>query len=125
MDSVASSSQKHFLSFLTECFLSHCTHRLQLSISEISRIALTLEAQSSANLYRKQFGNLEQCLKHGCIPRVFFLDNNLLKVQNRDMLETAVRDGLITHTQLEALETKRSEINALQEQAQRNAFRMN
>ena len=124
MDSAVSAPQRHFIGFLTQCFLNHCTHRLQLSISEISKIAMSLEPLDHANLYRKQFGNLEQCLKQGCIPRVFYLDNNLLKVRDAEQLQAAVNEGLITAAQKQALEQKRTEINTLQEQAQRNAFRV-
>ena len=123
MVSVASSPQKHFLEFLIQCFLDHCTHRLQLSISEISKIAMSLDPLNSANMYRKQFGNLEQCLKHGFIPRVFYLDNNLLKVRDAKELESAVNESIITAAQKQALEQKRAEIYALQELARQNAYR--
>ena len=65
------SSEAKFIHFVIETMCRECKYRLQLSIADLTPILRTLHALDPVNLFRKQFGNLEQCLKNNSIAKVF------------------------------------------------------
>ena len=55
-----------------------------------------LDPLASVNLYRKQYGNLKECVSKGkAIMLVFQLDGTCFKFQKPQLVETAYQNGLI------------------------------
>jgi hypothetical protein len=115
------SSEARFVHFVIGVMCRECKYRLQLSIAELTPQLRTLAPTDPANLFRKQFGNLEGCLKHRQVARVFFLDSMIIKVNPDDELIQAVNSGLLSREDFESISSKRRELDHLQEEAMKRA----
>ena len=64
MESISvSSSEKKFINFLTNYIVSTNPGDLQTNISQLSKYMLDeLPPKCEENLYRKQYGNLKDCI---------------------------------------------------------------
>ncbi|CAG9333889.1 unnamed protein product [Blepharisma stoltei] len=116
-----SSSDRAFIAFLVNCFCNHCQYRMQLSISEVSKILRELPPIDPVNLYRKQYGNLEGCLKNPGVSRVFWLDSMMIKIRDINDLNDAARAGIISNADASRLIEKNAEIDLLQAEARLRA----
>ena len=115
------SSEYKFIHFVITAMCDNCKYRLQLSIAELTPMLRNLAPLDPVNLFRKQFGNLEQCLKNHHISQVFYLDSMIIKVHADDQLMEAVRHGLLSPQDFENITAKRREIDTLQEEAMKRA----
>lgn len=115
------SSEGKFIHFLIRTMCEQCKYRLQLSIADLTPLLRNLQPLDPVNLFRKQFGNLEACLKNAVVSRVFFLDSMIIKVVPDDVLMEAVRNGLLSGEDFEIITAKRREIDTLQEEAMKRA----
>ena len=115
------SSEGRFIHFLICTMCRECKYRLQLAIAEFTPILRNLQSTDPVNLFRKQFGNLEQCLKHRNVSKVFFLDSMIIKVVPDQQLIEAVEIGLLSREDFENITAKRREIDTLQEEAMKRA----
>ncbi len=60
---------------------------MQLSFSEIAAVMQKqLDAKHDVNLYRKQFGNMESCMKQIKYP-YFTIDSMIVKMKGREEIE--------------------------------------
>jgi hypothetical protein len=115
------SSEGQFIHFLINSMCAECRYRLQLSIADFTPLLRTLEPTDSVNLFRKQFGNLEKCLKSRQVSRVFYLDSMIIKVLPDENLLEAVRSGLLSEEDFTKITSKRRELDTLQEEALKRA----
>lgn len=115
------SSEAKFIRFLIDVMCRECRYRLQLSIAEVTPMMRNLQPTDPVNLFRKQFGNLEGCLKHRQISRVFYLDSMIIKVLPDDRLSEAVGAGLLSQEDFIRISQKRIELDTLQEEALKRA----
>jgi hypothetical protein len=115
------SGEQRFIHFVIEAMCRECRYRLQLSIAEVTPMLRTLSATDSANLFRKQFGNLEACFKHRQVSRVFYLDSMIIKVLPDDRLQDAVSSGLLSADDFSRISQKRIELDTLQQEALKRA----
>jgi len=119
MEARPSRSDIEFVTFLVSVFLSECKTRPLLSISDLTRFMRdNLEPLHPANLYRKQYGNMDQCLKNGKVDRVFWLDGSIIRPHPSDRLAAAVTNGVLTAEAHRQLVGKISELDEFQRQAQ-------
>jgi hypothetical protein len=115
------SSEGRFIHFVIETMCRECRYRLQLSIAEITPLLRNLAPIDPVNLFRKQFGNLEGCMKNRHVARVFFLDSMIVKVLPDNELRPAVESGLLSRDDFERITAKRRELDTLQEEAMKRA----
>lgn len=62
-----------------------------------------LDAKHDINLYRKQYGNLEKCLKSIKSP-LFELDSMIVKLKQHDIIVAMAKGGEITKENFEIYE---------------------
>lgn len=95
MNSRIPSSQVRFQSFILKEICKDGGTRMLLTISDLTNKMLKLDPKDDLNLTRKQFGNLEKCLKSFKTP-IFILDAMVVKLSSPEAMETFHRDGVIT-----------------------------
>ena len=82
MEGSVSSSEKKFITFLVNHLVTVSPGDLQTNLEHISKYMLDkLPPKCEENLYRKQYGNLKDCMlagKNG-IMKVFMLDGTCFK----------------------------------------------
>jgi len=115
------SGERAFIAFLIDSMCTNCNYRLQLSISEVSKLLKDLPGLHPCNLHRKQHGNLEQLMKTRGVSKVFQLDNTIIRPQEEEILEEAVSSGLITSQQKSQLLLKKAELETKQLEARQRA----
>ena len=78
-----SSGEKKFLTFLINYVVETGDGDLQTNLTHLTKhMQDNLAAQSEENLYRKQFGNLKQCVESGpLIMSVFKMQGTCFKFQ--------------------------------------------
>lgn len=96
MEARVNSSDIAFISYLVSVMCELAKTRMQISISELSQVMHTLSPTDQRNLYRKQYGNMDQCLKNGKIGRVFWLDAMMIKPLPIGQLERARDEGVLS-----------------------------
>mmetsp|Transcript_25411 Transcript_25411/g.28220 ORF Transcript_25411/g.28220 Transcript_25411/m.28220 type:complete len:170 (+) Transcript_25411:6-515(+) len=93
----AGSDEKRFIGFLLKFICSTQPKNLHTNLDKISKYMLDkMEALCNENLYRKQYGNLKECVLAGeGILAVFKLDGTCFKLKKRDQLGACYEGGLI------------------------------
>ena len=81
MESIAvTSGEKNFITFLVDYIVTTNPGDLITNIAKVStHIQSEYDAQHDLNLFRKQFGNLKDCVKQPAIAVVFCLDGTSFK----------------------------------------------
>ena len=74
---------------------------MRATLEEISKKLQTQDPKSEINLFRKQFGNLKDCMKNIHVDKVFKLDGNILYFQSKEKLEQALKEKHITSANYE------------------------
>lgn len=115
------SSEARFVHFLIDCFCRECKYRLQLSTAEVTPMMQGLHPTDPVNLFRKQFGNLAQCMKNRHVSKVFYMDSMIIKVHPDEMLGQAMGDGILSNEDFSRISAKRHELDTLQEEALKRA----
>lgn len=119
MEARPSRSDVEFVTFLVQVFCREAKSRPLLSVSDLSRYMRDhLEPLHSASLYRKQYGNMDQCLKNGKVDRVFWLDGSIMRPHPSDLLAAAVAYGVLTTEAHGQLTAKINELDEFQREAQ-------
>ena len=98
MESVsASSSEKMFIGFLINFVCETKPKDLFTNLDKISKHMLdNMDPKCDENLYRKQYGNLKECVLAGDgIMQVFKLDGTCFRMQKRDHMQECYESGLI------------------------------
>ncbi|CAI2382935.1 unnamed protein product [Moneuplotes crassus] len=92
------SSEKKFLDFLIRFVCSTAPKHLFTNLDKISKHMLDkMEPLDDENLYRKQYGNLKECVLAGeGIMQVFKLDGTSFRLQKHDHLIACNDAGLIS-----------------------------
>jgi hypothetical protein len=66
MEKAITSGEKSFIEFMMNYIVDSNANEMQTNLEKLSKHMLdTIEAKSDANLYRKQYGNLKQCVLDG------------------------------------------------------------
>jgi hypothetical protein len=119
MESRHSRSDVEFVSFLVRVFCAECKTRPLMSVSDLSRYMRDhLQPLDPSNLYRKQYGNMDQCLKNGKVDRVFWLDGSIIRPLESARLTAAVSSGVLTRESHDHLVAKIHELDEFQRDAQ-------
>ena len=81
MESAVSSSEKQFIEFLVDYVVTTNPGDLLTNLEKLSKhMTDNLPPKCDANLYRKQYGNLKDCILQGKgIKRVFVLDGTCFR----------------------------------------------
>ena len=97
-NSKVTSSEKAYIAFLVDFLVDSNPGDLQTNISKISQHMLdNLPPKCEANLYRKQYGNLKDCLLQGKgIMQVFILDGTCFKFRRHPDVVKAFENGILT-----------------------------
>ena len=112
MEHRITSGDVEFISYLVSVICEIAKTRMQMSISELSKVIHELPAKDSRNLYRKQYGNMDQCLKNGKIGRVFWLDAMMIKPVPLPQLERARDEGVLSREDFQMLVEKQALLEA-------------
>ena len=91
------SSEKRFIGFLLKFMCSTNPKNLFTNLDKISKHMLDkMDSKCDENLYRKQYGNLKECVLAGDgIMQVFKLDGTSFRLQKRDQMQQCYDAGLI------------------------------
>ena len=91
------SPEKKFITFLINYIVETNPGDLQTNLSQISSYMLNdMPPKCEENLYRKQYGNLKDCILQGKgIMRVFQLDGTCFKFLKHPLVEQAFYSGII------------------------------
>ena len=83
MEVAVSSSEKAFLHFLVNYIVDTNPGDLYTNLEALSKYMLDkMPAKCDENLYRKQYGNLKDCVLHGKgIMKVFLLDGTTFRLR--------------------------------------------
>ena len=97
MESSAKSDEKAFIGFLVNYVWENKPKDLFTNLDKISKHMLdNMEPLCNENLYRKQYGNLKECVKDGKnIMKVFKLDGTSFRMQKRDKMQEWYDNGII------------------------------
>eukprot|EP00347_Sterkiella_histriomuscorum_P006207 403353651 len=92
------SGEKAFIKFLVDYIVSTNPGDLYTNIQHMSKYMLdNLPPKCEENLYRKQYGNLKDCLLQGKgIMSVFKLDGTCFKFNKHAVVEEAYTQGILT-----------------------------
>jgi len=92
-----SSSERQFITFLVNYIVDTDPGDLQTNLQKLSKYMLDdLPPKCDANLYRKQYGNLKDCVLQGKgIMKVFNLDGTCFKFKKHEEVEAAYAGGLL------------------------------
>jgi hypothetical protein len=102
------SEDKMFISFLLNHICETRPEEMWMSIENLSKFMLTLDALDKANLYRKQYGNLKEVIKLPQILNVLFLDNNIIRFNKKERITQCADLGIISAADYEVyLETEK------------------
>ena len=90
-----SSGEKKFLTFLINYVVTTNPGDLHTNLTHLTKhMTDTLEAKSEENLYRKQYGNLKECVLAGkTIMKVFILDSTCFKLNKPAIVEPVFAAG--------------------------------
>lgn len=110
MERRVTSGDVDFISYLVEVMCELAQTRMQISISELSKVMHTLPPTNPRNLYRKQYGNMDQCLKNGKIGHVFWLDAMMIKPVPLPQLEQARDSGVLSSADFTKLTSKQRDL---------------
>jgi len=67
---------------------------MQLTISDLTTMMQKLDPKHNINLFRKQYGNTEKCLKEVKKP-IFILDNMVVKLKPYDAIKSLHSQGVM------------------------------
>jgi len=95
MNSAYVSWDKEFHDFIVNTICKLGTWRMQLTISELTKEMQKLDPKHNVNLYRKQYGNTEGCLKQIKNPS-WVLDSMVLKLKKYDDVKAVYEKGGIS-----------------------------
>jgi hypothetical protein len=89
--------ERAFITFLVNFVVTTSPGDLLTNLEKISKYMLeSMDALAPENLYRKQYGNLKECVTKGkAIMAVFQLDGTCFKFQKPQQVEAAHNDGLM------------------------------
>ena len=95
VESSASSSEKKFLTFLINYIVETNAGDLQTNLMHLSKhMTDNMPPKCEENLYRKQYGNLKECVLAGkTIMTVFKLDGTCFKFHKPDIVEAVYNAG--------------------------------
>ena len=97
------SSEKEFIEFLINYIVETNPGDLLTNLDKISKHMLDdLPPKCDVNLYRKQYGNLKDCVLQGKgIMQVFFLDGTCFRFKKHVEVYAAHERGVLTETAFE------------------------
>ena len=100
MESVnVTSSEKNFIEFLIDYIVETNPGDLQTNLNKISQhIQDKYDPKHELNLYRKQFGNINDCVKKDGAKRVFQIEGTSFKFLHHTKVEEAHQAGILTET---------------------------
>ena len=93
----AGSGEKKFATFLINYIVETNPGDLQTNLAKlVKHMTENLPPKSEENLYRKQYGNLEQCVKDGqALRAVFRIDGSTFKFHEPEAVEAAIQAGAL------------------------------
>ena len=91
------SGEKKFITFLVNYIVDTNPGDLQTNLMHMSKYMLDeMEAKCDENLYRKQYGNLKDCILQGKgIMSVFKLDGTAFRFQHHNKVHACYEAGLM------------------------------
>ena len=79
--------------FIIECIKPTVFKNYRLiAVTDLQKEFYKLEKQSDQNLWRKQYGNLDQALKALKIP-LYFIDGTCVKLKKKEEVEQIIKDS--------------------------------
>ena len=93
-----SSSEKSFIEFLVDYLVTSNPGDLLTNLAQLTtHMQSALPPKSEANLYRKQYGNLKDCITQGKgIKKVFVLDGTCFRFRRHPEVVDAGDKGILT-----------------------------
>lgn len=99
VEAAVGSSEKAFIEFLVDYLVETNPGDLLTNLEHLSKHMHTLPPKGDANLYRKQYGNLKDCITQGKgIKKVFVLDGTCFKFRKHLEVCTAHDAGILTES---------------------------
>ena len=91
------SGEKQFIEYLIGYIVKTNAGDLTTNIAKVSQdIQSNYDAKHDLNLFRKQYGNLKDCVKKEAISRVFMIDGTAFKFVHPNKVEAANNAGVLT-----------------------------
>src|SRR5210317_1734613 len=95
----ATDSEKQFIEFLIGYIVQTDPGDLLTNISKVStHIQKEYDPKHELNLFRKQFGNLKDCVKQPAIQAVFCLEGTSFRFVHPTKVQAAKDAGILTET---------------------------
>ena len=93
------SGEKQFIEFLIDFIVETNPGDLQTNLNKVSQhIQEKFDPKHDLNLYRKQFGNLKDCVKVEGTKRVFSIEGTAFRFVHHTKVEEAYQAGILTET---------------------------
>ena len=90
-----SSSEKEFQSYILQQICQYGGTRMQVTISDLTNFMQKLDPKDNINLFRKAYGNTEQCLK-AIKHSIFILDSMIVKLLPFEKMNDMANKGVIS-----------------------------